>query len=423
MKKLLQKLPFYNQAVLPYHWGQAILATTRYHHPAKNLKVIGVTGTNGKTTTCFMIWHMLNQAGRKTGLMTTVAYGVKKLKPELNHMTTVDANTLNSRIQDIANQGAEFLVLEVTSHALAEYRTLGIPFEIAVFTNLTHDHLDYHKTMQNYRNAKGKLFKKAKYSILNADDPASKYYQTLSREYTTYGIKNGEYRAKSIQLTVNGVNYSCGDINIETKIPGQFNIYNSLAAVLVGRKLGLTNKQIEQGINSLTNVEGRMNIIDEGQPFSVIVDYAHAPDALEKVFESVKSHKGKIISVHGGAGRRDPSTRAIRGRILAKYSDIVIITEDDSRDEDPEEIAAAFIKGAEKQGKIMHKDLYKELDRKKAIELAFSKAKKGDLVLILGKGHEKTILRADGPHPFEDIEVAKTILKTNYSQPHQNHSK
>ena len=162
MKKLLQKLPFYNQAVLPYHWAQAIVATNKYHHPAKKLRVIGVTGTNGKTSTCFMIWHMLNQAGHKTGLMTTVAYGVDKLKPELNHMTTVDANTLNGRISEIASQGAEFLVLEVTSHALAEYRTLGIPFEIAVFTNLTHDHLDYHKTMQKYREAKGKLFKKAK---------------------------------------------------------------------------------------------------------------------------------------------------------------------------------------------------------------------------------------------------------------------
>lgn len=414
MKKLLQKLPFYNQAVVPYHWGQAVLATTKFHHPAKKLKVIGVTGTNGKTTTCFMIWHMLNQAGMRTGLMTTVAYGVDKLKPELNHMTTVDANTLNKRISDIANQGVEYLVLEVTSHALAEYRTLGIPFEIAVFTNLTHDHLDYHKTMQNYRNAKGKLFKKAKFSILNADDPATKYYQTLSKEYITYGIKNGEYRAESIKLAVNGVKYSCDDINIETSIPGEFNVYNSLAAALVGKKIGLANTVIEQGIKSLADVEGRMNIIDEGQPFTVIVDYAHAPDALEKVFESVKNHKGHIISVHGGAGRRDPSTRAIRGRILAKYSDIVIITEDDSRDEDPEIIASEFIKGAEKQGKILNKDLYKELNRKKAIELAISKAKKGDLVLILGKGHEKTILRADGPHPFEDIKVTKTILRNQF---------
>ncbi|MBR3322042.1 UDP-N-acetylmuramoyl-L-alanyl-D-glutamate--2,6-diaminopimelate ligase [Candidatus Saccharibacteria bacterium] len=413
LKKFLEKLPFYDDLVLPYHYAQSVAAGIKYHHPAKNLRVIGVTGTNGKTTTCFMIWHMLNQAGYKTGLMTTVAWGTDKLKPELGHMTTVDAFTLNQRIQEIKNQGAKFLVLEITSHALAEFRTLGIPVEIAVFTNLTHEHLDYHKTLARYRAAKGKLFKKAKFSILNADDPSIKYYKNLAREFTTYGIKHGDHQAKQIKLSATGVKYSSGDINIETKIPGEFNVYNSLAACLVGQKLGLTNKQIEQGIKSLDSVEGHMNIVDVGQPFTIIVDYAHAPDALEKVFDSVKSHKGKIISVHGGAGRRDPSTRPIRGAILAQHSDIVIITEDDSRDEDPEKIAQGFIDGAEKHGKILNKDLFKELDRKKAIKLALDKAKKGDLVLILGKGHEKTILRADGPHDFEDIKVVKELLRSS----------
>jgi UDP-N-acetylmuramoyl-L-alanyl-D-glutamate--2,6-diaminopimelate ligase len=266
--------------------------------------------------------------------------------------------------------------------------------------------------MANYRAAKGKLFKKAKFSILNADDSATKYFKTLAKNYITYGIESGENRAKNVKMSVNGVKYSLGDMNIETKIPGEFNVYNSLAAALVGQKLGLTNQQIEDGIASLTSVEGRMNLIDEGQPFTIIVDYAHTPDALEKVFDSVKSHKGRIISVHGGAGRRDPATRPIRGRILAKYSDVIIITEDDSRDEDPETIAAGFIEGAEKEGKILGKDLFKELNRKKAIQLALQTAKKGDLVLVLGKGHEKTILRADGPHPFEDIKIIKQILHT-----------
>ena len=354
---------------------------------------------------------MLKSAGYKAGLMTTVAYGIDKLSPELGHMTMVDANTLNRRIREIADQGAEFLVLEVTSHGLAEYRTLGVPFEIAVFTNLTHDHLDYHKTLTNYRNAKGKLFRKAQYSILNADDPATKYYKTIAKDYTTYGINHGNNRAESIQLTVNGVNYSCNDLHITTKIPGKFNVYNSLAATLVGKKLGLTNQQIEDGISSLESVEGRMNTIDEGQPFTVIIDYAHAPDALEQVFASVKGHKGRIISVHGGAGRRDPSTRVIRGRILADHSDIVIITEDDSRDEDPELIATEFIKGATEHGKVLNRDLFKELDRKKAIKLALDQAQPGDLVLILGKGHEKSILRADGPHDFNDAKITRDLLK------------
>lgn len=413
MKKLLEKLPFYNQAVLPYHWVQAVVSGIKYHHPGKQLRIIGVTGTNGKTTTCFMIWNMLRKAGYKTGIMTTVAYGIDKLQPELGHMTMVDAITLNKRIRKIADDGAEFLVLEVTSHGLAEFRTLGIPFEIAVFTNLTHDHLDYHKTITNYRNAKAKLFKKAKFSILNADDPATKYYKTITDNYITYGIKHGTKRATNIKLDVSGVKYSYGDINIETKIPGEFNVYNSLAAALVGEKLGLTQAQIANGIKSLNTVEGRMNIIDEGQPFTVIVDYAHAPDALEKVYASLPKVKGRIISVHGGAGRRDPTTRPIRGEILAKHSDIVIITEDDSRDEDPNLIAEGFIQGATKCGKVLGRDLFKELDRGKAIELAIHMAKPGDVVLILGKGHEKSILRADGPHDFEDIKVATKILKSH----------
>ena len=412
IKTTLEKLPFYNQAVLPYHFIQAVIASTKNGFPAKKLRVIAVTGTNGKTTTCFMIWNMLKTAGFKTGLMTTVAYGVDKLKPELGHMTTVDAATLNRRIKEIAAQGAEFLVLEVTSHALSEYRTLGIPIEIGVFTNLTHEHLDYHKTLTSYRNAKGKLFASAKFSILNADDPATKYYKTIAKDYITYGIKSGQNKPEKIQLQVDGVKYLYHDMNIETKIPGEFNVYNSLAAAVVGEKIGLSPKQITQGIKSLASVEGRMNVIDEGQNFTVIVDYAHAPDAIEKVFNSVKGHKGRIITVHGGAGRRDPSTRPIRGEILGKNSDIVIITEDDSRDEPLEQIMQGFVKGAKKAGKKEGKDLFLEPDRKEAIALALKKAKKGDLVLILGKGHEKTILRADGPHDFEDIAVTRKLLKS-----------
>ena len=412
MKKLLEKLPFYNQAVLPYHFAQSVLASLIYQFPSKKLRVIAVTGTNGKTTTCFMIWKMLNQIGYKTGLMTTIAWGGQdNIQAELGHMTTVDAFTLNQRIKTIADTGVDFLVLEVTSHALAEFRTLGVPIEIAVFTNLTHEHLDYHRTFTNYRNAKGKLFKKAKFSILNADDPATEYYKKLSLKYITYGIKNGEKRAKNLKLLVSGVKYSLNDMNIEINLPGEFNVYNSLAAALVGEKLGLSHAEIVKGLGSLKSVEGRMNVIDEGQPFTVIVDYAHAPDALEKVYNSLGAHSGRVISVHGGAGRRDPSTRSIRGEILAKNSDIVIITEDDSRDENPEKIAAAFLEGATKAGKTINKDLFKELDRKTAIKKALDLARPGDIVLILGKGHEKTILRADGPHDFEDIKVAKSLLQ------------
>lgn len=459
MKSLVEQVPFYNQVVKPWHLAQAVVASAKYDFPAKKLRVIGVTGTNGKTTTCFMIWKMLNEAGRKAGLLTTVAWGgvggdetdvvdegedARHLHRQFEHMTTERVEVLNQRMRAVADAKAEFLVLEVTSHALSQFRTWGVPVEIAVFTNLTHEHLDYHKTMERYRAAKLKLFKQAEYGVVNADDENVGYFETAlgPRHYSSYGIKNGQIRATGVKLAEDGVSYSCGGISgfgdyssgdikelkIRTQIPGIFNVYNSLAAVAVGLKVGLTGKQIEQGIAALTAVEGRMTRIREGQDFEVIVDYAHAPDALEKVFRSVKPAQRagaasgrkssgqlgpgrRIIAVHGGAGRRDSSTRALRGEILGRESDVVIITEDDSRDEDPRKIAAQFVEGAEKAGKRMGEDLFVELDRRKAIEKAIKMARKGDLVLILGKGHEKTILRKEGAVAFEDIKVAREVLR------------
>lgn len=462
LKAKIEKMPGYNSLVRPWHFMQALGAGVKNRWPAKKMRVIAVTGTNGKTTTSFFIWKMLNEAGHPCGILSTVAWGgvgsvrvaseglaspevalrgaspslttsgkatpqktsssdlalqataneALELHKQVEHMTTERVSVLNERMRKIQEAGAEFLVLETTSHALMQSRLLGVPVEIGVFTNLTHEHLDYHKTFAKYRGAKGRLFKRAKYGVLNADDPSVGYFEKnySSGEYITYGIKQGEMIATEVKLTDEGVNYSSGEYRIKTQIPGRFNVYNSLAAVCVGKKLGLKKKEIEQGIFALTEVEGRMNRIDEGQDFTVIVDYAHTPDAVEKVFASVKSG-GRVIAVHGGAGRRDESTRQERGEILGKYSDIVIITEDDSRDEEPAKIAEQFVKGAEKAGKVRGKDLLVELDRQKAIEKAVGMAKKGDLVLILGKGHEKTILRADGAHPFEDIKVTKEALK------------
>lgn len=434
---LMDKIPNYNKLVIPYHVLRADLAAHEYGFPGKKMRVIGVTGTNGKTSTCFLIWKMLNAAGHKTGLMTTVAWGVDKLEKQIEHMTTVDAKTLNYRMKKIADAGAEFLVLEVTSHALAQHRTFGVPIEIAVMTNVTHEHLDYHKTFENYRDAKRRLFKMAKYGVVNEDDKSWAYFAKDVKEYITYGINSGILRAKDVKLGAQGVEYSVdgeasvgdkhaaedkhvgGDKNasgdmlrIKTKIPGEFTVYNSLAAVAVGLKLGLNKEQISQGILALDSVEGRMNRVDLGQNFEVIVDYAHTPDAFLKVYESVvPGKKGRIISLFGGAGRRDESTRGERGEIAAKYSDIVIITEDDSRDENPAEIAEEFVKGAEQAGFLRGKNLLVELNREKAIQMAVDVAKKDDIVLILGKGHEKTILRATGAVPFEDLKVTEKALK------------
>lgn len=434
---LMDKIPNYNKLVIPYHVLRANLAAHQYGFPGKRMRVIGVTGTNGKTSTCFLIWKMLNAAGHKTGLMTTVAWGVDKLEKQIEHMTTVDAKTLNFRMKKIADAGAEFLVLEVTSHALAQHRTFGVPIEIAVMTNVTHEHLDYHKTFENYRDAKRRLFKMAKYGVVNEDDKSWAYFAKDVNEYITYGINSGILRAKDVRLGAQGVEYFVDDegsardklvaddkhvsgskyasgdmLRIKTKIPGEFTVYNSLAAVAVGLKLGLSKEQISQGILALDSVEGRMNRVDLGQNFEVIVDYAHTPDAFLKVYESVvPGKKGRIISLFGGAGRRDESTRGERGEIAAKNSDIVIITEDDSRDENPAEIAEEFVKGAERVGFLRGKNLLVELDRAKAIQMAIDLAKKDDIVLILGKGHEKTILRATGAVPFEDLKVTREALK------------
>ncbi len=434
---LKDKIPAYDSLIIPYHILQSATAGIKNGFPGKKIRVIGVTGTNGKTTTCFMIWKMLNEAGHKTGLMTTVAWGVPGLSKgilaqesyqtnrlpdrdglikQIEHMTTADSFTLNRRMRTIANTGAEFLVLEITSHALAQFRTLGIPIEIAVMTNVTHEHLDYHKTFARYVAAKAKLFKQAKYGIINADDPSHQSFERAmkQREYTTYGIKNGENRAKSVKLTASGVNYSFGDMKISTQIPGEFNVYNSMAAALVGKKIGLKNQEIEKGIAALAEVEGRMNRLQLGQNYEVIVDFAHTPDAFSKVFSSVKAPtpNGRIISLFGGAGRRDESTRAERGEIAGKHSDICIITEDDSRDEDPETIMEMFRTGCKKAG-MKDSAIIMEKDRATAIKRAVQIAKKGDLVLILGKGHEKTILRADGPHPFEDLKVTESAIRDN----------
>ena len=362
----------YNSAVIPYHIVRTATVGARAHWPGKKLTVIGVTGTNGKTTTCFMIWKMLNAAGHKTGLMTTVAWGVDQLENQIEHMTTVDAATLNQRIAKIAASGAEFLVLEVTSHALAQHRILGVPIDTAVFTNLTHEHLDYHRTFENYRAAKVKLFKKAKFGIVNADDPNSKYFAREVTAVKSYGLQQGDLQAHDIELRADGIRFTADGQKFQLHLPGKFNVSNALAAILVGQHYGLKNRQIAAGLKTLEAVEGRMNLIDEGQNFQVLVDFAHTPDAFEQVFHAVapayggtrteraklragrkaetsstnsagqkstaksgsKTAKlGRIITLFGGAGFRDESTRPERGAIAGKYSDIIIITEDDSRTE------------------------------------------------------------------------------------------
>ena len=411
--------------VEPYgHLGEAVLFNTLNGFPAKGLKVIGVTGTNGKTTTCFMIHRMLSDAGYKVGLMTTVAYGVgDDIKPQVHHMTNVAVPELMQRLKMMKRHKVDWLILETTSHALAQHRVWGVPYSVAVMTNVTHEHLGYHGTFENYRDAKRRLFKLAnankkglRTGVINAEDPSAELFENDIKNPISYGIGQGDLRAENVKMTATGSRYKVkigiDQYNITCHLPGSFNIYNSLAAIGVGQALGLSKSQIEQGIAALKSVEGRMTRIEAGQNFEVIVDYAHTPDSYEKLFKDLQPMlKGKIIVLFGSLGGGDSAKRPLQGGLAGKYCDEVIITEEDDRQEDGIKIMDEIATGAEAAGKVKDKNLFLVHDRTAAIKFAFSRAGKGDTVLLLGKGHEKTIERADGEHPWNESELARKTLK------------
>jgi UDP-N-acetylmuramoyl-L-alanyl-D-glutamate--2,6-diaminopimelate ligase len=392
--------------------------------PGRGLKVIGVTGTNGKTSTTFLIHRMLHESGYKVGIMSTVGYGAgNDINPQIHHMTNVSVPELMQRLKWMKKQGVEWLILETTSHALAQNRVWGVPYSVAVMTNVTHEHLDYHKTFERYRDAKRKLFKLTnknkkgmRLGVINAEDPSAELFSSDIKNPLTYGMDRADLKATDVKLAPSGVSYKLDyagkAYKISCRLPGSFNVYNSLAAVGVGIKLGLSPEQIEKGIAALEGVEGRMTRIDEGQDFDVIVDFAHTPDSFEKLFKDLKPVvKGKLIVLFGSAGRRDEAKRAVQGELAGKYCDEVIITEEDDRDIDGIEIMNQIAEGAERAGKVREKDLFLVHDRIEAINFAMKRAKKGDTVMLLGKGHEKTIERADGEHPWDEIGTAHAALK------------
>jgi UDP-N-acetylmuramoyl-L-alanyl-D-glutamate--2,6-diaminopimelate ligase len=444
VKKIVPKKLF--KKIEPYgHLGEAVLAQIICGFPARKLKIIGVTGTDGKTSTCSFIKQMLASSGYKTAMMTTISvdYGDgtgEHANP--TRMTTVGAFPLVKQLKKIKQAGAEWLVLETTSHALAQHRTWGVPYHLAVMTNLSHEHLDYHGTFKKYKQAKIMLFKQCnrnrkglKTGVVNADDPHGEDFSKAIKRSISYGIDGGELQAKNVKLRPSGSSYCvtiCDEeYDIQCHLPGSFNVYNSLAAVAVGMAIDLDKKQIELGVASLQAVEGRMTHVDEGQSFDVVVDYAHTPDSFEKLFSELKPLvKGRIISVFGSAGRRDEAKRATQGEIAGKYSNVVIATEEDDRDCDGQEILQQIASGVEMAGKKTGKDLLLIHKREDAVAKAIKIAKAGDLVLFLGKGHEKNILTS-GPkaaelrhlpqddtdkrrvirRPYSEIEVVRKILK------------
>lgn len=424
VKKFIPKGLF--PKIEPYgHLLEGVVFNTINGFPAKGLKVIGVTGTNGKTSTVFLIHRMLHEAGYRVGFNSTVSYGAgMDIRPQLHHMTNVTVPELMQRLKWMKSQGVEWLVLETTSHALAQNRVWGVPYSVAVLTNLTHEHLAYHGTFERYRDAKKKLFilanrnkKGLQAGIINAEDPNAQVFAAAIANPILYGQTKGDVRAINVKLSPGGSSYlaKAGDeeYQIECRLPGSFNIDNSLAAVCVGRALGLTKEQIEKGITALDSVEGRMTKIDEGQDFDVIVDYAHSPDSFEKLFADLRPIvQGKIIVLFGSLGGGDKGKRPLQGEIAGKYADEVVLCQEDDRQEDPGTILNDIAVGAEKAGKIRDKDLFLIHDRSEAIQFAVNRAQKGDVVLLLGKGHEKTQEDATGEHPWDEIATARQKLSS-----------
>ncbi len=421
VKKLVPKELF--QALAPWgHLVEAFIYNVAYGFPGRSLKVIGITGTNGKTTTSFLVHRMLSEAGYKTGMMTTVAWAIgSEVQPQTQHMTNVPVPLLMKRLKEMKAAGVEWLVLETTSHALVQHRTWGVPYSVAVLTNISQDHLDYHKTMERYVAAKQRMFtlaqkntKGSQIGIANADDRYGASFAAETQNSILYGVEAGDVRAEDIKMDANGISYTSeigGETyHITSYLPGSFNVYNTLAAVSVGRAVGLTREQIEQGIAALPGVAGRMEPIDAGQNYAVIVDYAHTPDALENVLQALKeSTKGRLAVVFGATGDRDKSKRPVMGEVAAKLADTIYLTDDETYTEDPDVIRDAVYQGITAAGGEAKTAVVP--DRLDAIRQAFKDAKPGDTVLLAGIGHQDYRAMGGQKQRWDERDVARKLLK------------
>lgn len=405
------------------HKLEAIIFNLIKGFPAKKLKFIGVTGTDGKTTTSTMIAQMLRSAGYKVAMITTVSvdYGDGKgEQPSPTGLTTANVPMLLSIIKRIKANDMEWVVLETSSHALAQHRVWGVPYSIAVMTNVSHEHLDYHKTFQRYVAAKTRLFARCsanreglRVGVINADDPSADKFLAVTKNPITYGQKSGDIRAIHVKLTTAGsrfqIKVSDQAYRIECHIPGSFNVSNALAAVCVGRAIGLDRDQIEQGIASLDSVMGRMERIEADQPFEVIVDYAVTPEALKNVLQTVKqTTTGSVRVIFGATGDRDKSKRPIMGQVAAENADYIYLTDDETHTEDPETIRQAVYAGVVAAGGADKTEVVD--DRLQAIKQAISDANPGDTIVITGIGHQKSRNMGGVDQPWDERAIVKELL-------------
>ncbi len=400
--------------------AMGVVADLYFGHPSRKLRVIGVTGTNGKTTTTFLIDNLLRMAGHQAGIVGTVHVRAGELRLEAVR-TTPEALDLQRWLASMVEADVSHAILEVSSHALALDRVVGCEFDIAVFTNLTQDHLDWHGDMQNYLAAKARLFsglssgsKRNKLAIINLDDPVAPLLVRESKvPVITYGIKQAaDIRAAEISLTPRGSRFKilqAGKLRGVTSVPtpGYFSVYNALAAIAVASFEGVTWASICDILPESAPVPGRFEPVRAGQPFDIIIDYAHTPDGLENILRTTRDFtSGRVIVVFGCGGDRDRSKRPLMGEVASKLADTVIITTDNPRSEDPRQIVGDILQGIMKSCEVIV-----DLDRASAIRRAVALAAPGDAVLIAGKGHETYQVFADSIIHFDDKEVAQQAVE------------
>jgi len=404
----------------------ARLSANFYKRPAERIANTGITGTNGKSTTAFLIESILKAAGRKTALVGTIEYHVAGKILTAPH-TTPEALELNQLLAEGLGEGVTEAVMEVSSHALEQQRIFGIPFDVAVFTNLTRDHLDYHGTMEKYFHSKQVLFEGCgtdppRAAVVNIDDEHGRQLEKLSKKKSSvvlrYGLMSGDFHAESVEVTPRGTRFQmitpAGKIAIWSSMIGHVNVYNVLAASAAGYARGCSPDAIAGGIFDLASVPGRFERVDCGQPFTVVVDYAHTDDALRNLtalardFVARAGLKGRVITLFGCGGDRDRAKRPLMGEAAGKGSDFVVLTSDNPRSEDPLAIINDAVVGLQKSGAKYSM----EPDRGKAIVVALEYASPGDIVLLAGKGHEKVQITKEGSIPFDDVEVARESLKS-----------
>ena len=403
-------------------------AAALFGWPARRLTVVGVTGTDGKTSLSHLIAHLLESAGERVGLMSTAENrAAGRPLADSGRFTTPEAPEVQALLAEMAGAGCRFAVLEATSHGLALHRLDGCEFDLAVMTNVGRDHMDFHRSREEYLAAKGLLFRMldsaadkgvAKAAVLNADDEAHAYFRSLTRARAlTYGLRApADVTAADVRRDGWGSRFllrtPAGGAEARLGRPGEFNVANALASAAAGLALGLSLDAVVRGLESWPGAPGRMERLDEGQPFTVVVDFAHAPESLERVLTELRSAgRGRLIAVFGCIGERDRERRYAMGRVAAELADYTYVTDDNPYSEDREAIIAEIVRGLREAGRREGHDFAAVPDRREAIAQALAMAVDEDVVLLAGKGHEREVHLADGSYECDDREVARRVLR------------